>query len=104
MPVACPSRTPPTDAMRLYVIAVGRLKQRAVRELADEYLDRLKRYVRTDEIELKKPSDLESSLPSDAFVVALEVTGESMTSEGLARKVERWGSHGKGNIAFLVGG
>ncbi len=90
--------------MKLAVIAVGKLKEPAYRALADEYLGRVRRYVRADEIEVKDDAALARAVPEDALVVALEVDGERLTSEAFAQRLEQWGSRGKGNVAFLIGG
>lgn len=90
--------------MRLAVVAVGKLKERAFRELADDYLGRIRRYVRCEELEVKEAAALGSAPPSDALVVALEVHGEALSSEALSRRLEQWGSRGKGHVAFLIGG
>jgi 23S rRNA (pseudouridine1915-N3)-methyltransferase len=90
--------------MRLVVVAVGKLKERALREVADDYRERVGRYVRCDEVEVASAESLARALPKEALVVALEVDGEEVTSSGLARRVERWGSTGKGTVAFVVGG
>jgi 23S rRNA (pseudouridine1915-N3)-methyltransferase len=90
--------------VRLVVVAVGKLKERAFRELADDYLGRVRRYTRCDELEVRDGAALEKALPADALSVALEVKGEALTSEGLSRRLEQWGSRGKGVVAFLIGG
>ncbi len=90
--------------MRIVVVAVGRLRDRPLRAVADEYLARLRRYVRCDEIEVRDGIGLGPRVPDGAVRVALEVDGEEVTSRSLAKRVERWGATGKGEIAFLVGG
>lgn len=90
--------------MKLVVVAAGRLKEREVRAIADDYLARIRRYVKCDEIEVKSATDLAAALPPGALVVALEVDGEALSSTELSRRVERWGSTGKGVIAFVIGG
>ena len=90
--------------MRIHVIAVGRLRERGFRELADDYLGRIRRWVRCDEIEVKSGSGLGPRIPEGSWVVALEVAGTALDSPGFARRLERWGSRGKGEIAFLIGG
>ncbi|HLV20422.1 MAG TPA: 23S rRNA (pseudouridine(1915)-N(3))-methyltransferase RlmH [Polyangiaceae bacterium] len=90
--------------MKLYVVAVGKLKDRAYRSLADDYLQRIARYARVQEIEVRGPAELATAAPAAATTVALEVTGEALTSPELARRVQRWGSQGKGDIAFFIGG
>ena len=90
--------------MKLFVVSVGKIKERRLREVADEYLARIQRYVACEEVETRDAPSLERAIPREAFVVALEVDGEAMTSEGFAHRLERWASRGKGRVAFVVGG
>ena len=90
--------------MKISVIAVGKIREKEVRTVADDYLGRLKRYVRVEEIEPKDDAALERAVPGDATVVALEVWGKGIGSEDFARKLEAWGSKGKGHVAFVIGG
>lgn len=90
--------------MRVAVVAVGRIKERALRAVADDYLGRIGRYVRCEEVEVRDAAALERALPPGAHVVALEVDGRALGSEPFARQLERWGSRGKGVIAFVIGG
>jgi 23S rRNA (pseudouridine1915-N3)-methyltransferase len=90
--------------VKIVVVAVGKLKDRALRAVADDYLDRLRRYVRCEEIEVRDDAALARAVPVEATVVALEVLGDLVTSEQLAQRVERWGSQHKGIVALLVGG
>lgn len=95
--------------MRIVVAAVGKVKDRPLRDAIDEYLSRVRRYVATDEIEIADgPADRVRAgfekAARDATVVALEVTGQALSSEAFARQVERFGARGKGTIAFLIGG
>jgi 23S rRNA (pseudouridine1915-N3)-methyltransferase len=91
------------------IVAVGRVKERPVREILDDYLGRLRRHVACDEVEVADGSTakVEAALAratAGATVVALEVTGRALTSHELARDVERHGSRGKGVVAFAIGG
>ena len=90
--------------VRLIVVAEGRIKDRQLRAVANDYLGRLTRYVRCDEIESKDATGLAKAIPEGAFVVALEVDGEQLTSSELSLRIERWGARGKGLVAFLIGG
>ncbi|HEX3773321.1 MAG TPA: 23S rRNA (pseudouridine(1915)-N(3))-methyltransferase RlmH [Polyangiaceae bacterium] len=89
--------------MKLVVVAAGKIKERELRAVADDYLGRLKRYARCDEIETRDASSLAKSVPDAAFVVALEVDGDRLTSSEFAARLERWGSRGKGIVAFVIG-
>ena len=86
------------------MIAEGRIKERELRAVANDYLGRLSRYVKCDEIEAKDALGLAKAIPEGAFLVALEVDGEQLTSTELSQRVERWGARGKGLVAFLIGG
>jgi 23S rRNA (pseudouridine1915-N3)-methyltransferase len=90
--------------LRISVVAVGKLREPSVRAVADEYVRRLRRYVRVEEIEVKEEGGLERSIPGESTLVALEVWGKGLTSEEFAQRVEGWGRTGKGQVAFLIGG
>ncbi|MCA9597839.1 MAG: 23S rRNA (pseudouridine(1915)-N(3))-methyltransferase RlmH [Myxococcales bacterium] len=90
--------------MKLVVVAVGKIKDKHLRAVADDYKQRLGRYVRVEELEVKDGAALERAVPADSLRVALEVHGDALGSETLARRVERWGSQGKGVVAFFIGG
>ncbi|HOU89448.1 MAG TPA: 23S rRNA (pseudouridine(1915)-N(3))-methyltransferase RlmH [Polyangiaceae bacterium] len=90
--------------MRILVVAVGRLRDRPLRAAADEYLKRIRRYARCDEIEVRDGAALARPVPEGAHRIALEVDGEQVASLDFARRVERWGASGKGELAFLIGG
>jgi 23S rRNA (pseudouridine1915-N3)-methyltransferase len=90
--------------VKLFVIAEGRIKERELRAVANDYLGRLTRYVRCEEVETRDAASLAKSLPEGAFVVALEVDGERISSTEFSQRLERWGARGKGLIAFVIGG
>jgi len=94
--------------MRVCVVAVGRMKERGLREVVDDYLGRIRRHVPCDEIEVREGKNeqdaIRAAIPSGALVVALEIGGREYDSVGFARQLERWGSTGKGVVAFLIGG
>jgi len=90
--------------VRFYVVAAGRLKDKSLRAVADDYFARVRRYARCDEVEVKDDRALAKAIPPDSLVVALEVDGESVTSTELSQRVERWTSRGKGAVTFVIGG
>ena len=94
----------------VFVVAVGKVKERGLREAIDEYVGRIERHFAVREVEVRdapfaalEPA-LEKKLPEGAHVVALEASGKSMTSEAFARWLESRMSRGKGKVAFLIGG
>jgi 23S rRNA (pseudouridine1915-N3)-methyltransferase len=90
--------------VKLSVVAVGKIRERELRAVADEYVGRIRRYVRMDEIEVSSDAALERALPDGATVVALDPRGDALTSSAFAKKVEGWGRRGKGDVAFVIGG
>ena len=52
--------------MKLFVIAEGRIKEREMRAVASDYLSRLTRYVKCDEIEAKDAAGLAKAIPVGA--------------------------------------
>ena len=110
--------------MSTAVICVGRLKEKPYRQMADEYLKRLTRYGRTEEIEipdLPEPAGasspaleeqirrregegiLKAIRPGDR-VIAMTIPGTRMGSEELAEHLEKLRAGGAGRIVFVIGG
>lgn len=90
--------------MKVVVLAVGKLRSPELRSVADDYFTRIRRYTACEERELKASEDLAKSIPKEAFVVALEVKGNAMTSEAFAARLEQWAARNKGVVVFVIGG
>ena len=96
--------------MRISIIAVGKVKQAGLRGEIDDYLKRIRRYSRCDEIEVKEGSDEEvaarfrKAIGERARRVALEVDGVTWSSERLARFLAQCEKDSIGTLAFLIGG
>lgn len=111
--------------MKVDIIAVGKLKERFWREACAEYGKRLTRYLDVNIVELddKDPAryggeekareaegiEIEraverSAAPSDRYVACLDIDGELVTSEDLARLVEERQVEGCKKLVFVIGG
>ena len=96
--------------MRIVVIAVGKVKERGLRDAIDDYEGRIRRYAKLDEVELADGKESEvaakmvRAIPERARVVALEVGGDRMTSEKFAGWVGRCESGAVANVVFVIGG
>lgn len=90
--------------MTLLIVAQGKVKDRALRGLIDDYLGRIRRYTRCEEIEVRDEVGMQRAIPQDATLIALEVDGDSVSSSELSRRVGRWMARGKGVVAFAIGG
>ena len=110
--------------MSLAVVCVGRLKEKPYRQMADEYLRRLGRYGKTEEIEIPDLPEPEGShsaaleeqirmregegilraiRPGDR-VIALTIPGQAPDSVELAEKIRDLRIRGAGRIVFVIGG
>ena len=90
--------------MRIFVVAVGKIREKSLRAVADDYLGRASHYARVSEVEVKSDADLPRAIPREATVIALDPGGDAVTSRELAGRLERWGQRGKGDLAFVIGG
>jgi len=101
-----------------FLVTVGRLKNRSLREACAEYVARVQRYVRLEVIEVRdagrrdknsalaRQDELKSllrAIPEGAQVVALTRTGREETSSRFARRLEGWRDRGM-DVAFVIGG
>ena len=109
--------------MSITLIAVGKMKEKPYRQMADEYLKRLGRYGKFEEIELNDlPEPVNSSpaieqqikekegeailsriKPSD-YVIAMTIPGKQWDSPALSRHLDDLMARGQSNIVFLIGG
>ncbi len=108
--------------MSIAVLCVGRLKEKPYREMADEYLKRLGRYGKIEEIEVgdlpentgsaaleeqvrtKEGEALLARLKAGDRVIAMTIPGRRMDSLSLARHLQDLRNGGAGRIVFVVGG
>jgi len=94
----------------IVLLAVGKIKERGIREAIDDYLSRIGRHIPIDEVEVRDAKEaelaaaLEKRLPAASHVVTLEITGKAMTSEGFARWLQARTREGKGKVVFVIGG
>ncbi len=89
--------------MKITVVAAGKIKEKPLRAVADDYKKRIARYTRLDEVETRDERDLAKHVPEATRLVALEVWGKQLSSDQFAERLERWASTGKGDVTFLIG-
>ncbi|MFC2948717.1 23S rRNA (pseudouridine(1915)-N(3))-methyltransferase RlmH [Virgibacillus sediminis] len=109
--------------MKISIVAVGKLKEKYLKQGIQEYVKRLGAYANIDIIEVadeKAPetmSDAEmlevkgkegerilKAVSPDAYVITLEIEGKMLTSEQLAAKMDELATYGKSKITFIIGG
>ena len=89
--------------MKYRVVAVGRMKDAALRAACDGYLERLSHYAKVDETEVKDEARLLGVIPAGERLVALSRTGDSWSSRDLADQTERWEREAR-DVVFAIGG
>lgn len=109
--------------MKITVIAVGKIKEKYLKDALAEYSKRLSRYCKLEIIEVadeKTPDQASEAaedlirakegerilkhIRDDMFVITLEIGGKMLTSEEFADKIETLSVQGKSSIAFVIGG
>lgn len=109
--------------MNISVIAVGKVKEKYLKQGMEEYLKRLSAYAKVEIIEVadeKAPETLSESeteqvkqkegerilakLHPDTYVIALAIEGKMQTSEQFSAHLDQLATYGKSKIAFLIGG
>lgn len=105
------------------IIAVGRLREKPYRQMADEYLKRLSRFGKFTEIELpdlpepagaspatqaqiknREGEGILAKLKPTDYVIALTIPGRQWDSPALARHLDELAARGKTDVVFLIGG
>ncbi len=98
------------------IIALGKIKEKFYQEAINEYLKRLQKYNKIEIIELKDENRLTdeeninfegksilAKISDKDYVIALDLKGDELTSEGLASKVAKLELESK-KITIIIGG
>ena len=109
--------------MSITLIAVGKMKEKPYRQMADEYLKRLSRYGKVEEIELPDLPEPQNSSPAieaqikekegdtilsrikpSDYVIAMTIPGKQWDSPGLSEHIDTLMERGNSSIVFVIGG
>lgn len=109
--------------MNIKIICIGKLKEKYWTEAVAEYVKRISRFARIEIIELKetrisdRPSEAEEEsvkksegaeilkkIKKDDYCITLEIKGKELSSEQLAKQLDRLALDGKSSISFVIGG
>lgn len=92
------------------ILCVGKIKEKYLQDLINDYLNRINKYYKIEIIELKENIDIEKEnknilehIKSNEFNIALDIKGEKYTSENFAYLVEKTFLINS-NITFIIGG
>lgn len=105
--------------MKIKIIALGKIKEKFLKEGIDEFLKRLTTYASVEilelsPIEIKDENLIEKTLEQEgekilanikqnSYVITLEITGANLSSEKFAQKLEEIGNQGYNEIVFVIG-
>jgi 23S rRNA (pseudouridine1915-N3)-methyltransferase len=109
--------------MQVRVIAVGKIKEKFLQDGIAEYEKRLRPYVKLQVVEIpeeKRPASTSpateaaakekegerilAALAENSYVIALDVKGQSWSSEELAASFSERELSGQNQLAFVIGG
>lgn len=109
--------------MNITIIAVGKLKEKYLKDAVGEYSKRLSRYCKLNIIEVmdektpEKSSEKEENMIREKegkrilkhlnegnYIIALDLKGNMISSVVFARKVEQLALAGNSSITFIIGG
>lgn len=96
--------------MKIQLVVVGKVKERELRAVLDDYYGRIRRYARLEELELKDAGATEvreriaKALDTRGKTVALEVDGESWSSRRLADFFAECQGTSVPVVSFVIGG
>ena len=105
--------------MKIKIIALGKIKEKFLKDGIDEFLKRLTPYASIEIIELpaieikdenltnkilnQEGEKILSHIKPQSFVITLEIQGKMFSSEEFAHKIEQLTNEGVGEIVFVIG-
>lgn len=109
--------------MKITILSVGNIKEKYLKDAICEYSKRISKYVKIEfvsvsdepisenaslkemeQVKNKEATKLLKVLPSNSYKIALNLKGEMLSSEGLAKKILNIYSYNSSNIVFIIGG
>jgi 23S rRNA (pseudouridine1915-N3)-methyltransferase len=90
--------------LKLLVRAVGKLRDRRLESLCEEYCSRVRRHLPVEIGEVDDDAGLLRGLPAGTEIVALEPGGDAWTTAEFTKYLEKRMVAGTRAIAFLIGG
>ncbi|MGD0839210.1 MAG: 23S rRNA (pseudouridine(1915)-N(3))-methyltransferase RlmH [Polyangia bacterium] len=90
--------------MKVVIRAVGKLRDKRMQSLCEEYLERARRHLPVAVAEVEEEVALLRGLPSGADIVALDPGGDAWDTPQLTRYLEQRMVAGARGLVFLIGG
>ena len=105
--------------MKIKIIALGKIKEKFLKDGIDEFLKRLNPYTTVEIVELtpieikdenltqkileQEGEKILSNIKSDSYVITLEILGKQLSSEDFAQKINEVTISGIGELVFVIG-
>lgn len=105
--------------MKIKIIALGKIKEKFLKEGIDEFLKRLTPYASVEIVELspieikdenltarvleQEGEKILSQIKPNSFVVTLEIGGKHFSSEEFSQKIEAITNQGYNELVFVIG-
>lgn len=102
---------------------VGKIKEKFLRDAIDEYSKRLSKYCKLEVIEVadektpdnasekeelqikeKEGAQILSKIKDNAYVIAMDLKGKTLSSEEFSSFIDNCGIQGNSNLVFIIGG
>lgn len=109
--------------MKICIAAVGKLKEKYLKEGVAEYSKRLSRFctleimevpdakapeklsaAQEEEVKALEAENLLKRINDNSVRIALDISGEKLDSEGFAHKLQSFFVSGRSDITFIIGG
>ena len=90
--------------MKIVVLAVGKLRDKSFTALCDDYVERARRHLTVEVVEVEDDAALARKWPAQGETIAMEVGGESWSTERFARHLGEKMLRGGRAITFAIGG
>ena len=105
--------------MKIKIIALGKIKEKFLKDGIDEFLKRLRPYATVEVIELpaleikdenltqkileQEGNKILENIKPNSYVITLEILGKQLSSEGFAEKINEVTNMGIGELVFVIG-
>lgn len=105
--------------MKIKIIALGKIKEKFLKDGIDEFLKRLTPYASVEIIELtpieirdenltqkaleQEGEKILANIKNDSFVITMEILGKQLSSEEFAQKINEVSMSGISELVFIIG-
>ena len=92
------------------ILCVGKIKEKYLNDLINDYKTRITKYNKIEIIELKdsnitnESNEILNHLNEKEFNICMDINGKEYTSVELSKLIDNTFTSGYGNITFIIGG